>query len=1791
MTDDTVNIGQAPDQTQTVNITPTTPQVDVQTANLRADKARFGLSKYLPDYTKDAWYTSIISGQEGTARKAASASINYADTQRRLQELHDTGELSPPNLSNPDSVIETGFADQFMHPMTDMSNDFYKNSLYGDANRTNPGAVGNAAAITASVVTAQEQTKNAYQTMASEIGAAGSDIYKQFTNPGILPNFLPRLVLDALKVINAPVAGTGAEIENTFPSLKKAQQQGQIIPLESVSDALDVVILGMFGEARGPGAGTALEAGESASDRVLSKLDKIRAVAEDPRTDPGTRAVAQSILDRMRGTVPTADAEKVAKAATDSVKASASVNGERPIETVQAATHGDLPTAAQHQITEDVNAGNSLKVERDRDIRSLTSNFRLDQTAIEENPGNYGQDLVNRVRDANDGAVTNLSKKIQTVMKVNRTPMVMAQDAVVRDEQERIRGTYRGIDNAILDIGSPEYDELGNVWNSTVKIGTFDGELFTTAKQAKLFAELHGIHVKTETVPDKPIGNMIFAPSKYETFTKFRAGARRAGISNAELKSKGFGSSTEFQTYKDNLGKPEDIGATVENQGSGFYIKVKKPFKEDSESLVGDPKTGLASTPDTRTPRSWLSSFAKGFLRLPEGFLTSPPIDMSNFEMSNRRVTAHTPSEIKALAQNDWDIVDSIHKDNWDKFNQLLDFGRDLYDKDGEKGYFFESPGEIEDWYYLFFPNAGRPPGDLIEGYFAFKRLNNMDLALRNISMYRYQSRVGAEQHQWTVKDKDGNRVKSGFISGIKVDKLPAGDDSVMILGPSNQKGAEQFVSAKKLGTTALGKKITEDVQQGKAHVVRLWDPDQKQLGSISKRANGTRVRYVISYSPPETKPLDIGQMVSRRGGGHFDYKFEGHVVQPIVEHDPVTNTHNYVGDRIMTMHDNPGEGKHFAREANIVREYRKAGMYDEARAVARDRLAMGDEEFSKWFAPREMPNGGKMAPYLSDEHPLKYIRRGESYIDHADDEFTNKYRKVSFRDATTSGSDAAQFKVQYTQKRDAENMFGARNKGTVQDPLWSYEPVKMVNPIAVTARAINRVANSLAGDDMKIAAMTHWLKEAEPYLDYGKNTHSIIWASPWRTFNSEHLPWKNNSETLAKRMQLKGNRLKIKSFSGAFNPQERYMHAQAVKLAESLYGKGYIKASIAPTWALPGLSDPWRVARSVAVHPILGMFKPSAFGMQLTTWSNVVGIAGPTHAGPGFIGALLHEATRVNDHPNTIALYDKFASEFGFNPGEFKEAYEHFIDSGFFNVGSEHAYENNSERYWPLKNFGNELLHAGMTPFREGAQFVRAASWFTAYHEYRNGGGGRQFDITSSFGSNWKGNRRPIDREGWERILNRAGTLDHNMSRASTAPYQQGPGSLPTMFWAYKLRLTELMLSKQLTKAEKIRLFGTSTLMFGLAYGGAGLFGVPVGDYVRSSLLSGNWNVPLSEALTGSPVNMFHTTPYVTGQHFWLSAAIEGLPAAFIAWLTGALDNKQKSIGQTILDINKQSFKEARQSGLWLNFGEYFGNQSLAEDIVRDKTIMQMVFGAPGAFIGNAYKTSTKVAADIYHLVTTGDKGTTLNDILEAARSINAVNVAWNVVTAIGTHNWMTRNNTVMQGDVSVGQALFQAAFGLHDQQSLDAYERRRILNHAVEVRNHAEHEAVAELHFRKDSLENNDPDSAEAHRIKAMSYLAVAEHPALKDPKKMEAFINKALDSYQKNIPEDINKKFFNPKRYPKGVSDEQLESARKGYYEMKGQPDPYQPNAPGQVDTATTVPKTKAPKPERSHHKKAP
>jgi hypothetical protein len=85
--------------------------------------------------------------------------------------------------------------------------------------------------------------------------AAGLEKIKDgFLHPDpLLPSRVPGILKGASQIVGAPITAAGSAIERQFPALKTAQQQGQILPLESPADVIGTS-LGLVGGKKLPAA-------------------------------------------------------------------------------------------------------------------------------------------------------------------------------------------------------------------------------------------------------------------------------------------------------------------------------------------------------------------------------------------------------------------------------------------------------------------------------------------------------------------------------------------------------------------------------------------------------------------------------------------------------------------------------------------------------------------------------------------------------------------------------------------------------------------------------------------------------------------------------------------------------------------------------------------------------------------------------------------------------------------------------------------------------------------------------------------------------------------------------------------------------------------------------------------------------------------------------------------------------------------------------------------------------------------------------------------------------------------------------------------------------------------------------------------------------------------------------------------------------------------------------------------------------------------------------------------------
>jgi hypothetical protein len=87
----------------------------------------------------------------------------------------------------------------------------------------------------------------------NEAAAGLEKIKDSVLHPGVMPTSIPGIVKGASQIVGAPITAAGSAIERQFPVLKTAQQQGQILPLESPADVIGTS-LGLVGGKKLPAA-------------------------------------------------------------------------------------------------------------------------------------------------------------------------------------------------------------------------------------------------------------------------------------------------------------------------------------------------------------------------------------------------------------------------------------------------------------------------------------------------------------------------------------------------------------------------------------------------------------------------------------------------------------------------------------------------------------------------------------------------------------------------------------------------------------------------------------------------------------------------------------------------------------------------------------------------------------------------------------------------------------------------------------------------------------------------------------------------------------------------------------------------------------------------------------------------------------------------------------------------------------------------------------------------------------------------------------------------------------------------------------------------------------------------------------------------------------------------------------------------------------------------------------------------------------------------------------------------
>lgn len=1684
------------------------PVSSPETMENRSFKFKYGLDEILQKSKEDI-FKDLQNGNENNLREIAASTLDerkmlatqkaFTDLQARkgsLLTVDETLGLSKimQNLTqktDPKSVLEEAYGKQFMATLdrTAMQN---PDSFLNDAKQQYPEEVAEIFNTRSEVVTKRTYAETAAQNARDEAKSQGWIPWIADQSKFFVPGYEDIKLRGNVQGVGV-FSGVGLG-QNLEEQRKKLLQR----PFEDFKLEFDTIMTSL--KASNPTI--AVEFAESvvgmSTDDVMLKSSVLPTSVIGLGLGKATVNLGKATIRGVENVSGKQILKDTGKAADDMAKASAAPDVSKS--TLEAAA-GNVEEAAITQAT--VNTVGDMTNQPQatkRAVESLVGTFRTDNVDIAAGPGRFAANgIVNRIDESSNTTTRNLFKTITEMIKVDRLPDVMATEAGVRAVVESIKDRYIGLRNAVIDTSRPYRENIANTWLVDMHLGKADGTYFENRSVAENYMKFHGL-----------AGDGV-TEGKNVAFTKDaqRAKQLNKNISDAETtvakiearqKENKYATTVKAAKDQETLAFLRDEAipnfkaeltplsinqvSTVEQQGLGFYIKVTKPVDETSPII----RQLIAETTNTKIPDSALNRFLNGLKNV--GKVRTPEDVLSLAERQARLATTYAPSKFFEVLIENSPTLRNIHtsaparfskkRQKWDEFVQVLENAQNLPDSvdSTKKGYFFKHPEEMETYYQQWVHRL--PDENEIVAYFEFKRGMEIDRVFRNIAEHRNQQRVGAETHKvFSVNDK-GERVASADFSGVIRSKLPGAQDNVFVINAKN--GEEQAFDL-----TRMSIKEKADwqaaIDSGEYKLIEVYNPELRPLagyGNIEK----ARVRFVLAKDI-ETRELDWNH-IPRRGGGHLEYDYDFYLKQAKVTFDKVSGRHWYEGDTTLMPIQIQKMGADAAKHLNEVRKYLKGKNETEARDYSNKNLHIEWNTVKDWFTPTKDAAGNYVGAQLSLDQPILLLKRGEKIIA-KDKELERgieaKFGKGKFKDGTKEGSLARQSQVEYSMERDSFEMLTLEDKGTRGNPLYNLAPAKVVDPITTMNRGLSKIAKSNFMDDYKTMSIEHWLKQASTYLDLkdGEIRHSPVYAF-------KEGKWKSSADKNVT-AQLDAAKFHIEQLVGQPSDLDAQLHNYGQKLADYMYDKaGPKSATIVQEWLLPTIKDPFTFMRSIAFNAKLGLFNVPQFIVQAGNYSNILGIAGYRYAAPGTMGAQLHFWSKANSNPAIIKHLDTFASNMNlpgtskWKPGEFEEGFNLLQRTGFGNPAGEYAALDNPMSQKIISDAGRTFLDWGQFFFKQGERNSRYGAWYTAFKEFRD-----------------KVPTGRVTDEQLASILQRADLLNINMSRASSSKLHTGVLGIPTQFLTYQLRLTELVIGNRLTPKEKFGMFATNSLLYGIPMG-AGLSGIPFSDYIRKRAMEGVYG-----------------EPYVVGDNFFSSLAMEGLVSSIGAVATGSGDP---------------------QAGTYFDIANRFGTKGfpfLGALDSSDKSALD-VFGGPIYSIikGTIEQSDGFMRAMISMARRDGDVFPTVaEDLTDVFKEISSVNTIFGTIAAINYGRAISKKEAYI-ADTSSAHAVFKAVTGLKDQRINDI----QTMNNSMKERKNYEQEVEARFRqeFRRGVLaqKDNNPELSKKFFTRAVAWLEIGGYSedrynslVSKSINDNESILNKVnFDFYIKKAPDALRK-----------------------------------------------------------------
>ncbi len=844
-----------------------------------------------------------------------------------------------------------------------------------------------------------------------------------------------------------------------------------------------------------------------------------------------------------------------------------------------------------------------------------------------------------------------------------------------------------------------------------------------------------------------------------------------------------FESEKQAQSYFKRFIKGTDDFQIVQ-EGQGFKIEINRNV--DESRLISDVRLGTSQ----RTPESLSDTFAA------TSWLRTPVEILSSQQTTARAVSTSTKELLDSVYSR---MAEPFHKLSNKEMNEL----QDLMVDNRQKQEYFKNFGEFEDAFFARFKNL--PTETQTDAYFSYVQLNDLDLVVRDLDVYKQKARLGIEDMRIKIDDKDLS------FEGKVINDLPYSLDNpfrVGIIENGKLKGTK-FSAVMGEADRLNIKKLQEQGYK----IVNTTDPNFK-IGE----------KYFDYLVVRDLTRNRIGvKNIERRAGGHKIQKYPYYIKQAQISGDETASF--YRGDKTFFNFRSQKEADEFL---TVLEEARQKLLRQDPDAMVflRDNIPISTKEFMAAVADGD----------INLKVPFTTTRAGMRTLD------TGAYSGIKNLKDGTNNPHKPQILGRYLGERSEADIKTIKSEA---DGRFRVEAAPYLSPMDAMRTATSDMISTRVMNDYSLMTRDTFIREFSDLLEGTREEQlsqgMAVLQNP--TFK------KGIEQTQLERVQ------RAKNVARSYNNLMSYGTAldRRVEITkEKLLSK--ILPKIGPRgqqWVedrmLSSTKDPGVYLRSFAFNMKMGFWNPIQYFKQANSLVNVAAIGGTNGLKSGilypFMRAAIH--TGSDDVLKTLGMK---AEKIGLmKADDFVESMKLYKKSGFNEIGHDVAYLDDlrSPELAPskLSRGVTKVLSTSRAPFAEGERLTRLAGWNTAYLEQKALLKGKKFD-----------------RRAEAATLFRAKTLVGNMTREANAPWQKGYAATMTQFFGYQARIMEQFIGKQLTGAEKARLFAGYSMMYGVPVATGAVAGViPIRDMVLDFMNENGMD-------TNDPAATFFLDGFVTG-------------------------------------------------------------------------------------------------------------------------------------------------------------------------------------------------------------------------------------------------------------------------------------------------------------------------------------